>query len=68
MSVESLKLPAGYILFVSFSQKEAPAPAAKASPIPAPVCVATVAEREEVGAPPSDQSLADPRKVCTFYK
>lgn len=26
-----------------------------------------MAEREEVGAPPSDQSLGDTRKVCTLY-
>ena len=41
---------------------------ARASPIPLPVCVATVAERVEVSAPPSVQSLGDTRKVCKFYK
>lgn len=40
---------------------------AEASPVPSPARVATVAEREEVGAPPSDQPLGDTRKVCTFY-
>ncbi|XP_053178284.1 uncharacterized protein LOC128361756 [Scomber japonicus] len=42
--------------------EEAAALEAQASPTPVPACLATVAEREEVGAPPSDQSLGDTRK------
>lgn len=58
----------GACSFISFSQEEATVLMTEASPIPSSVCVATVAEREEVRAPPSDQPLVDTRKVCTFYK